>query len=32
METTEAEKVASVIMAEDIVTIHKEGQDDEFDG
>ena len=31
-EATEAEKVASAVVAEDIVTIQEEGQDDEFDG
>ena len=31
-EAAEAEKVASAVVAEDIVTIQEEGQDDEFDG
>ena len=31
-EATEAEKVASAVVSEDIVTIQEEGQDDEFDG
>ena len=30
-EATEAEKVASAIVSQDIVTIQEEGQDDEFD-
>ena len=31
IETSEAEKVASAIVSQDIVTIQEEGQDDEFD-